>query len=326
MKIQFIKNNYFLKNFFIKKEFILKQSNKFKKCWQQRRSIITVKPDEELSFAFITPRSIAKARVGGIIARLLSTPGLTLVGARMYAPSVEFQKEYVKILEDAGKEDGYVDKYEQALVDFVANNLTEEQCLSEGIHNRCLLLLFKGKNTLQTLINVIGVNLPKPSEYGKTIRGTYGEYSESNGTIIQFQPAVLTASSPNSNRLTLDLFARYAEKDGGIMKPIKQNPKSETGLVMIKPDNLERPSALPGHIIDLFGTTGLHLVGTSVFSMSVAQATEFYGFLEKVFVNKLSKNVEKCLRACLPSQFDFELTDSDFISMTGKFFKKNFHF
>lgn len=30
---------------------------------------------------------------------------------------------------------------------------------------------------------------------------------------------VLTASSPNSNRLTLDLFARYAEKDGGIMKP-----------------------------------------------------------------------------------------------------------
>lgn len=56
MKIQFIKNNYFLKNFFIKKEFILKQSNKFKKCWQQRRSIITVKPDEELSFAFITPR------------------------------------------------------------------------------------------------------------------------------------------------------------------------------------------------------------------------------------------------------------------------------
>jgi hypothetical protein len=59
--------------------------------------------------------------------------------------------------------------------------------------------------------------------------------------------------------------------------------------VMIKPDNLERPSSLPGtppphrapryerevspspappgHIIDLFGTTGLQLIGARVFCM-----------------------------------------------------------
>lgn len=31
-----------------------------------------------------------------------------------------------------------------------------------------------------------------------------------------------------------------------------------------------------GHIIDLFGSTGLKLVGAKVLSMSIAQANEFY--------------------------------------------------
>ena len=29
----------------------------------------------------------------------------------------------------------------------------------------------------------------------------------------------------------------------------------QTALLMIKPDNLERPSSLPGHIIDMISTT-----------------------------------------------------------------------
>ena len=68
---------------------------------------------DELSFALITPESLAKARTGGIIARLLSKEGLRLVGARMYAPSRDLQAKYVKVLERAGAEDGYVDHCEQ---------------------------------------------------------------------------------------------------------------------------------------------------------------------------------------------------------------------
>ena len=76
------------------------------------------------------------------------------------------------------------------------------------------------------------------------------------------------------------MFAKYANSIGGVLPSEKAN--GETALVMIKPDLLERASARPGHIIDLFGTLGLEIVGTKVFAMSVAQAQEFYGFLEDV--------------------------------------------
>lgn len=42
------------------------------------------------------------------------------------------------------------------------------------------------------------------------------------------------------------LFVRYAESDGGVLK---NSAGEETGLVLIKPDNLQRASSLPGHII-----------------------------------------------------------------------------
>jgi len=71
------------------------------------------------------------------------------------------------------------------------------------------------------------------------------------------------------------------------------------GMVIIKPDALERPSSLPGHIMDLFGSTGLHLVGCRVFSFSVRQAREFYGFLEDVFVDKLRPKLEARIKRAL---------------------------
>ena len=90
----------------------------------------------------------------------------------------------------------------------------------------------------------------------------------------------------------------------------------DTGLVMVKPDNFKRPSALPGHILDLFGTTGLHMVGTKVFSMSLAQAKEFYGFLEDVFSKKLRPRVEDTLRRRLDGAFDFSVSDKQFSDLT----------
>lgn len=63
---------------------------------------------------------------------------------------------------------------------------------------------------------------------------------------------------------------------------LSHSPHLETGLVLIKPDNLQRASSLPGHIIDLFGTLGLHIVGVKLFSMTLNQGKSFYGFLEDV--------------------------------------------
>jgi hypothetical protein len=49
----------------------------------------------------------------------------------MYAPSKGLQKELVQVLERAGAEDGNVDNYEQALIDFVAGSLGREQCAAK---------------------------------------------------------------------------------------------------------------------------------------------------------------------------------------------------
>jgi len=86
--------------------------------------------------------------------------------------------------------------------------------------------------------------------------------------------------------------------------------------VMVKPDNFRRASALPGHMLDLFGTTGLHIVGTKVFSMSLAQAKEFYGFLEDVFSKKLRPHVEEQIRHRLEGAFDFKITPEQFSALT----------
>jgi nucleoside diphosphate kinase len=46
---------------------------------------------------------------------------------------------------------------------------------------------------------------------------------------------------------------------------------------MIKPENFKMATARPGHIIDLLSRSGLRIIGMRKFSMTVAQAEEFYG-------------------------------------------------
>jgi hypothetical protein len=45
---------------------------------------------QSLGFAWVTPKSLYKGLEGGILARLLSTPELNLVGTRMFSPSNAF--------------------------------------------------------------------------------------------------------------------------------------------------------------------------------------------------------------------------------------------
>lgn len=89
-----------------------------------------------------------------------------------------------------------------------------------------MLLLFKGENARLKLTKVVGDNLvrcswflcialepntvrqPPPSDYGRTIRGTFGDYHAlDDGSVVDFHPAVLTPTTPLSNRAALRLFA-----------------------------------------------------------------------------------------------------------------------
>eukprot|EP00997_Jenningsia_sp_PLL12_P007123 NODE_372_length_1833_cov_86.394058_g314_i0.p2 GENE.NODE_372_length_1833_cov_86.394058_g314_i0~~NODE_372_length_1833_cov_86.394058_g314_i0.p2 ORF type:complete len:287 (-),score=76.09 NODE_372_length_1833_cov_86.394058_g314_i0:85-945(-) len=138
---------------------------------------------------------------------------------------------------------------------------------------------------------------------------------DADGNIVEFEPALVAAQSAEANHAYLQVIARYADLDGGVL--IDKSQWNETGLVIIKPDSLERPSSRPGHIMDRISSTGLNLVGARLFSMSVTQAEEFYGFLRKIFANKLAPNVEKVLRQRLDSAFDFEVSPDEYDVMTA---------
>ncbi len=277
----------------------------------------------ELAFAAITPRSLATSRTGGIIARLLAQKGLEFVGTRMYAPSDDFVDAYIRIL---GRET-IPSRYKQAYLEYIESDLRPAAAARRGYTNRLLVLFFRGKKAERVMKDLIGDHCPPPS--GLTVRGTFGDYAvDEDGRIHDFHPAALTAYSAEGNRAMLRLLADYAELDGGVVEgviPQEQGVRMETTLVMIKPDNLERPSSLPGHIIDLFGTTGLFIVGARLVSMSIEQALRFYGFLEDIFVDKLAWKVEDALRGALPAALNFELDDEDYAALAGILRRKNAH-
>jgi nucleoside diphosphate kinase len=124
---------------------------------------------------------------------------------------------------------------------------------------------------------------------------------------------VLSASTAGTCRRQLDIFARYADRDGGVLEgviPFKPEEQShvQTTLVILKPENFMKPSARPGNIIDTFSRTGLYIVGTKILRMSVAQAREFYGPLRSMFVDKLRFLVEKRIVQSLLPALGFAVT------------------
>lgn len=290
---------------------------------KRHTSIHRVRQGEQLSFALITPKSLAKSLTGGIIARLLATPELQFVGARMLRPSAKLTDEFFLEMQRAAHEDGVIDPYEDTFLKAYPTIFGEEELKESGVANHTMLLLFAGgAQTRQVLADVVGANVPNPNDFGKTIRGTYGDYfKDRTGKINLFQPAVVVPPSDESNRRCLEVLAKYLDSDHAL-RTINAEERNQplgwakqTGLVMIKPDNLERPSSLPGHIIDLFGTTGLQLIGARVFCMSVRRGMEFYGFLENVFVKKLKPNLEEAMKQRLASAFEYEVTDQDYAKM-----------
>ena len=261
---------------------------------------------DQLAYALITPYSLFKSRTGGIIGRLLASPELELIGTRMFVLSDAFLDQYTKVICPPETDPAI----RTAWHNYIDTSLRRENPL--GSLPRCMFLMFRGSNAVRHLKeDVIGGFTEQP--VGDTVRGTFGDFiRDADGHIHYFEPAVITCPNPTLNNAHLKLFADYALTDGGVLTgQITYETEPEVSLVILKPDNFYRPSRRPGNIIDTFSLTGLRIVASKLFGMTVAQGEQFYGPLKGIFVDKLQFLVSKVVHKRLHDAFDFEFTESD---------------
>jgi nucleoside diphosphate kinase len=238
----------------------------------------------ELAFTLINPYTISKSRTGGVIGRLISRTGLELVAARMFGPSSELVTRYADSLLTSNQNEP---EFARLLSEYVRKSYAPDPITDRP--RRVILLLFEGENAIQKVREATG-HLRAGWIGGETIRDTYGDCIEGpGGTITYFEPAVLVAPSVERAASVLRLWADFADRDGGIVDKsldILDTEGIQSTLVLIKPDNFRFPSVRPGHIIDLLSRSGLRIVGVRKFSMTVAQAEDFYGPVRPVLHEK----------------------------------------
>lgn len=271
----------------------------------------------ELTYVVITPYSLIKSRTGNIIARLMSLSGCDLVGIRMMRPSDAFVDEYIRRVNSLS----ISPNLGRALVDYIDQNLRRENILRQD--NRCLFLLFEGKDAVERIYDVVGeLKTAAESEAIRgTIRGTYSDYvTTPDGTVRYFEPAVLLPTNLEYARNNLELFAELGFNDSGIYEECAEG---ETTLVILKPDNFFKHSVRPGNMIDMFSKTGLRIVGARMIRMSAAQGDEFYGFLRDVFKKKLKPRIMTQLKQGMEGLFNFRITDEEYDAMAEIINEKN---
>ena len=271
-----------------------------------------------LAYILVTPYSLMKGRTGGIMSRLLALSGLQLVGARMYSPSDAMVDEY---METIAQED-IPELPKQAFLQYIDEQLRPANKM--GITNRAMLLVLEGADATSVLKERV-VGPMTTIAPGVTIRGTYGDFVLApEGGVRYFEPAVLISTAPEMTRRQLAVFAKYAESDGGILDKMIRVPKSEnpsTTLVLLKPDNFQRQTSTPGHVIDTFSRTGLFIVAAKVLHMGVNQALEFYAPLRRHYVRKLRTIVQEKARRALEDSLGYRIED-DAAKKIGNALKK----
>jgi len=274
---------------------------------------------DQLAYALITPYSLFKSRTGGIIGRLLAHARLELVAARMYVFSNEFVDSYKQVLCPPHTDAGFRDAWDR----YIDQSLRPSN--TWGFLPRCMLMLLRGPDAVKHLKDeVIGDFTEVPT--GDTVRGTYGDFiRDEDGKIHYFEPAVLTAPCEELNNPHLRLLADYAVSDGGVLtgRIEYEEKEPEVSLVMIKPDNLERRSRVPGNIIDTFSLTGLRIVGAKVFTMTVAQGEDFYGPLKEMFVDRLKGNIAQAVYERLHNAFAFPFSMGDAEALAERLSQRN---
>lgn len=239
----------------------------------------------ELSYAIVTPYSMRKSRTGGIVSRLISRTGLEVVAARMFAPSEELTRRYAETI--VTETEPRHRATQELLREYVQRNFSG---VVKGQRARVMFLVFRGEEAVAKTLHAVG-HIVNERTSGETIRDTYGDYfTDENGKVTYFEPAVLTAIHREQAERDLKLWAEFSDQDGGILENVihfPDNAKIEKTLVLIKPDNFKFPSRRPGGVIDVFSRTGLYIIGFKVHRMSVAQAEEFYGPVLPVLEEKL---------------------------------------
>ncbi|MCL2093885.1 MAG: nucleoside-diphosphate kinase [Treponema sp.] len=274
---------------------------------------------ESLSYVLVTPYTIAKSRTGGVIARLLSRSDLELVGAQIITPNEDFVGEYAAVVRKQN-----LSGAEGLLANYIEQHLGP----SGGRKHRSLFLIFKGTDACRKLSETCGPISPESRSFetltGETIRDTYADLiydGQDNTKPIYFEPAVLTPHTQDYANEVMALFVKYFKESENIVHNMvyPEGQKIEQTLVIIKPDNWSNASGRPGTIIDMFSRTGLRIVGTKVFSISLAQALDFYGPVEGALIKRLgpifgdralevlekefSLPLDEKTRACLSSCF-----------------------
>ncbi|MDD2709788.1 MAG: nucleoside-diphosphate kinase [Verrucomicrobiae bacterium] len=281
---------------------------------------------EELSYVLINPYTLRKSRTGGIIARLLSRTALDLAATRMFAPSKELVQEYAATFKDGAHGGGRNDKTRQLIHDYILANYMPE---ADGSRHRVLMLLFRGEGAVEKVRECVG-DVSYRSVTGESVRDTYGDYIVAgDGLVRYFEPAVLAPETLDEAMMTVKIWGRRSDADGGLLEnvlPCPRTAKTQRTLVIIKPDNFTFPSGKAGRVIDMFSKTGLYMVAVKTQQMSVAQAEEFYGPVLPVLREKLSDVAAKKSAGVLSKEFGFDLpseTVSKLGSLVGPLFAQN---
>lgn len=267
--------------------------------------------DYELSYVLVSPYTVAKSRIGGVLSRLLTRVDLELVGAQIFLADNQFAKEYAAIL--SGQVDPLNTSASSLLSDYVLRNIAP----SGKREHRTLLLLFRGPHACKKLSDFCGAlyaeNRGIESLTGETIRDTYADLivDRETGKVTYFEPAVLTPRNHVNALKTLRLLESWLPGRPNIVENVTyDNPESiERTLVIIKPENWNFASSRPGTIIDIFARTGLRIVGMKVHRMSVAEALEFYAPVKEALVERLSSPIGKQAKELLQGEFGIHLSE-----------------
>jgi len=263
----------------------------------------------QLAYVIITPYSLLKSRTGGIIARLIARSGLELVGARMFAPSLELAQEHAALIGPGHSPEE--NRVQELIRQYVRRHLAPDPHTQR--RRRVMVLLFQGEDATGRLRAVIG-NVSAHQTRGDTIRGTYGDLITDENDVVQyFEPAVLYPPTPQEAERKLRLWARYSDTDGGVLENvISYGPGEvpERTLVLLKPDNFRFPSGRPGNMIDLFSRTGLFIVAIKVHRMSTAEAVEFYEPVRELLRTKFKEAVAARAKAALEKELGFGVPEA----------------
>ncbi|MBO4303654.1 MAG: nucleoside-diphosphate kinase [Lentisphaeria bacterium] len=265
---------------------------------------------QKLSYVLITPYSLMKSRAGGIIARLLSGTELELAGAQVFAPTAEFaQAQASSIRRELWESEPFGVKL---FSDYIRENFIP---LDDGTNARMMILLFRGENVSRKLLQAVGELLPsartrQSAIIGETIRDIYGDLVfNRDGSVDYFEPAVIMPFDDESALSTLEHIADFLEKAPNIVENTagRNEEKTERTIVLVRPRDWRKPTAMPGNLSDMISRTGLRLVGCKIHGMNVKEALELYAPMKEKLRGLLAEEAAEEAEKVLNEHFGFSM-------------------